>query len=137
MQEVEIQLSNGTSFTIFTDVGDMLENAIINWEARTNNLTAQSLCNYINSKGLHKATVKRPVNFNVVMSTVATVLKGITNSLPMPYNIGVLLAAVNDLSDVPYTGVYQENGELLGGDKNALQWKEFLNKPVKVGNISI
>lgn len=54
-----IIVDNG-QFDIWTDAGDMLEPAVISWSARTEVFTAQSLCDYINSKGLHTAYTSNP-----------------------------------------------------------------------------
>ena len=65
-QTVELEVENGKKppivFDIWTDAGDMLEAAVINWVARRkpHQLTADNLCEYIRSKGLHRAFSKQP-----------------------------------------------------------------------------
>lgn len=137
MKEVEIALSDGTSFFIMTDLGDMLEAALINWEARTTVYTAESFCNYVNSKGLHKCYFEVPPKTEISLSTVKFVWDSITNKMPPAYNIGVIMAGVNKLAETPFTGVYMENGKLLGGELNALTWEQFLEQKIMIGNIAI
>lgn len=61
-KESEIELSNGTSFKIRHNLAidgpvNSLQAAFDNWIVRTNEYTAESFVNYINSKGVHKAEV--------------------------------------------------------------------------------
>jgi hypothetical protein len=48
--ETEIRLSDGSSFTIVHNLPEEIEAAAINWQFRTDEYTAQSLCDYINGK---------------------------------------------------------------------------------------
>lgn len=45
-----IQLSDGSSFNIVHNLEEMIEAAAVNWSVRTDDYTAESFCNYINSK---------------------------------------------------------------------------------------
>jgi hypothetical protein len=40
-------------FNVLTNLGDMVENAIINWSERTDEFTCESFCEYVESKGVH------------------------------------------------------------------------------------
>jgi hypothetical protein len=47
-----IQLSNKTSFTVYTNLGDQMTPAFEAWSNKTNDYTAQSFCDFVNSKRL-------------------------------------------------------------------------------------
>ena len=57
----KVSLSNGVKFTIYVTIDkangpvNTLEAALDNWLARTEEYTAKSFVDYINSKGMHKA----------------------------------------------------------------------------------
>lgn len=50
LSSTTVEIDHKRSFTIYHNIPDLIEAAIANWEVRTNKYTAQSLCDYINSK---------------------------------------------------------------------------------------
>lgn len=65
--EASFKLSNGKSFTIVHNINrignvNSIDAALDNWLARTQDYSAQSFVNYINSKHVHKAMTKKQYN---------------------------------------------------------------------------
>jgi len=58
LYEAVLSLADGSSFKVIHNIEDegMFNAAVINWQVRTNEITAESLCEYINSKRLKGMT---------------------------------------------------------------------------------
>ena len=52
LKKATVSLSNGSSFTIYSNLEDQLTVAAEAWILRTNVLDAQSFCDYVNNKRL-------------------------------------------------------------------------------------
>lgn len=62
--ESDIELSTGETISIVHNIEsegniNSFQSALDSWLARTDDYTADSFCNYINSKGIHKAMTKQ------------------------------------------------------------------------------
>lgn len=58
-----VEIPGVIKLTIFTDAGDLTYAALRNWYVRTKDHSAQSFCDYINSKGVHIAFVQLPTPY--------------------------------------------------------------------------
>lgn len=77
-------------------------------------------------------------NVEVGFMKVSDVINSTITPFKPKKSIPIILAAVNEASEVKYTGVWGSDGKLYGTEEgNVLTWKELLNCEIKVGNINL
>ena len=68
---------------------------------------------------------------------ISDVLRNIVGTMPMERRLSILMEVINKDRTKPYTGVKHTDGTLYGSAGNVIEWNEFVNTQVTVGNINI